>query len=364
VSSLFSTTNRGAIRLLSAFPFLATARNFNDQRPSNNGTFGENNPGLGLDGALTSGALLLQSNQPKATALGYRTNLGYFNPSPNAIDVTFNVRTPDGTLVAPPSKTTIAPWSNDQPAWYQLIPGIPSDQQTLTNFYVTFTSTKPVYLFSSVVDNKTDDSIHQPAVAVPAAMTQPVGGGQSASPQGTITVPPSDTSASAGSVVNFQGTGTDPNGEALTVHWDFGDSASGTGYSTSHSYASTGTFTVTMTVTNTDGLSDPNPPTRTITVTPAQQGGAPTGTITTPAGNTSAYTGYQVSFAGTGTDPQGETLTGHWDFGDGGTATGFTVTHTFMNSGVYTVTFTVTNTDGVSDPHPPTRTITVTDYGY
>jgi len=117
-------------------------------------------------------------------------------------------------------------------------------------------------------------------------------------------------------------------------------------------------------VTDTSALSDPNPPTRTITVTAPQQSGPPTGTITTPSGNSSAYAGYDVNFAGTGTDPNGESLTATWDFGDGYTMPGFSVSHTFNSAGVYTVRFTVKNTDGVSDPHPPTRQVTVTNYGY
>lgn len=365
VSSLFNTSNRGAIRLLSAFPILGMAHNFNDQRPSGNGTFGEDNPGLGLDGALTSGALVLHSNRPKTDALGYRTNVGYFNPSPYAIDVTFNVRTPSGTLVAPASKATLPAWSDDQALFYQFIPGIPADQQTLDNFYITFTSTKPIYLFSSLVDNKTDDSIHEAAIPVPAALTKPVGSAQSASPQGIITEPAGNITSTVGTAINFQGSCTDPNNEAVTVTWDFGDNTTAVGYTATHTYTSTGVFTVKMTGRNTDGVSDPNPPTRQITVNAAQQSGPPTGTITMPAGNSSAYTGYVVSFAGTGTDPKGETLTATWDFGDGHTATGFSTTHTFSPAGVYTVTFTVKNTDGVSDPHPPTRKITVSDYtGY
>lgn len=362
VSSLFGANDRGAFRLLSAFPFAALARNYNDQRSNGHGTFGEDNPGLAMSAGLSSGALPLNSNRPKADALGYRTNVGYFNPSPNPIDVTFNVRLPDGTLVAPPSKTTLPPWSDEQVPFYQLIPGIPAAQDTLDNFIITFTSTRPVYLFSSVVDNVSDDSIHELPVPVPTALTQPVASAQATSPAGTITVPPSGESVSAGSAVNFQGTGTDPHGESLTVTWDFGDGNSAMGYTASHTYASTGTFTVTMTVKNTDGVSDPNPPTRTITVNPAQQASAPSGTITMPAGNTTAYTHYAVDFAGTGTDPKGESLTATWNFGDGMTVSGFTVSHMFASAGVYTVTFTVKNTDGVSDPNPPTRTITVTDY--
>ncbi len=363
VSVLFNAGTRGAIRLLSAFPFAETARNYNDQRPVGGGTFGEDNPGIGLSGALTSGALLLNSNQPKSDGVGSRTNVGYFNPSPYPIDVTFNVRTPDGVLVAPPSKTTLPPWADEQAAFYQFIPGIPPSQDTLANFFITFTATQPVFIFSSMADNKTDDGIHQAPIPVPAAMTQPVVSALSP-PTGTITQPPGDTSVTQGTGVNFQGTGTDPQGEALTVNWTFGDGGTGTGYSASHTYTSTGTYTVTMTVTDTSALSDPSPPTRTITVTAPQQSGPPTGTITTPSGSTSAYAGYDVNFAGTGTDPKGESLTGTWDFGDGNTATGFSVSHTFNSAGIYTVTFTVKNTDGVSDPHPPTRMVTVTNYGY
>jgi PKD repeat protein len=364
VSSLFGAATRGAIRLLSTFPFVETARNYNDQRSTGGGTFGEDNAGLGVNGALTSGAMILNSNQPQTSGLGLRTNVGYFNPSPYPIDVTFNVRIPDGTLVAPPSKTTLPPWSDDQAVFYSFIPGIPGDQNTLTNFAITFTSTMPIYLFSSVADNVTSDGIHQAPVPVPAALTQPVASTQPLPPTGTITVPAGNTTATMGAAVSFVGTGTDPQGEALTVSWNFGDGGSGSGYSASHSYASTGTFTVTLMVTNTDGLSDPNPPTRQITVTQAPASGPPTGTITEPATSTSAYTGYAVSFIGTGTDPQGETLTGTWSFGDGGTATGFSTSHTFSYAGRYTVTFTVKNTDGLSDPNPPTRQITVTDYGY
>ena len=364
VSTLFSASTRGAIRLMSAFPFAETARNYNDQRSTGGGTYGEDNPGLGVDGALTSGALLLNSNQPQTSGQGFRTNVGYFNPSPYSVNVTFNVRNPDGSLVAPPSTTTLPPWDDDQALFYQFIPGIPSSQDTLTNFYITFTASNPIYLFSSPVDNVTGNGIHQTPVPFPAAMTQPAGGSQSAAPTGTITMPPGNISVTQGTAVQFQGTGSDPKGEALTVHWDFGDSSIGSGYSASHTYANTGTFTVKMTVTNTDGISDPNPPTRVITVASAQQSGPPTGTITTPSTNITAYTGYPVSFAGTGTDPKGETLTAKWDFGDGTNATGFTATHTYSSTGTYTVTFTVTNTDGVSDPNPPTRTINVINYAY
>jgi len=81
-----------------------------------------------------------------------------------------------------------------------------------------------------------------------------------------------------------------------------------------------------------------------------------------PTQDINAYPGDSVDFAGTGTDPKGETVTGAWNFDDGQSATGMKVSHAYLHQGVYMVTFTVTNADGVKDPNPPTRTITVTSY--
>ncbi|MUV88763.1 PKD domain-containing protein [Halapricum sp. CBA1109] len=46
------------------------------------------------------------------------------------------------------------------------------------------------------------------------------------------------------------------------------------------------------------------------------------------------------------TDPDGSIVSYEWDFGDGTTATGETVSHTFPSPGQYTVTLTVTDGDG------------------
>jgi PKD repeat protein len=58
-----------------------------------------------------------------------------------------------------------------------------------------------------------------------------------------------------GTAVSFSGSGsTDPQGQALTYAWNFGDSSTGTGVSPTHTYATLGTFTVSLAVTNTSGL--------------------------------------------------------------------------------------------------------------
>jgi len=88
----------------------------------------------------------------------------------------------------------------------------------------------------------------------------------------------------------------------------------------------------------------------------------PTGTITNPASNVTTTAGQSVSYSGTGTDPDG-TISGYsWSF-PGGTPSSSLLANagnvTYTNPGVYVTTFTVTDNAGLSDPHPPTRTITV-----
>lgn len=58
-----------------------------------------------------------------------------------------------------------------------------------------------------------------------------------------------DLSVSEGEVVRFDASGsTDPDGDALSYHWDFGDGATATGVSPEHVFADDGSYTVTLTV--------------------------------------------------------------------------------------------------------------------
>ena len=90
----------------------------------------------------------------------------------------------------------------------------------------------------------------------------------------------------------------------------------------------------------------------------------PTGAITSPATNTTIGVGQSVIFAGTGTDPNPNgSITGYsWVF-PGGTPAASSVQNpgavTFSAAGTDVASLTVTDNSGLSDPNPPTRTITV-----
>ena len=59
-----------------------------------------------------------------------------------------------------------------------------------------------------------------------------------------------------------------------------------------------------------------------------------------------------VTFNGSGSsDPDGSIASYAWTFGDGGTATGVTTTHTYQAAGTYTAVLTVTDNQGATDDH-------------
>ncbi|PYM23917.1 MAG: hypothetical protein DMD78_10745 [Candidatus Rokuibacteriota bacterium] len=97
-----------------------------------------------------------------------------------------------------------------------------------------------------------------------------------------------------------------------------------------------------------------------ITSTPGNQ--PPTGTITSPSGDMTIRAGQSVTFAGSGTDPDGSIAAYAWAFPGGTPDSSTSATPgavAFSTPGVYDVTLIVTDNAGTSDPSPPTRRITV-----
>jgi hypothetical protein len=88
----------------------------------------------------------------------------------------------------------------------------------------------------------------------------------------------------------------------------------------------------------------------------------PTGTITSPATDVTITAGQSVSFSGTGSDPDGTISAYSWAFPGGSPSTSSLANPgnvIYPSTGSFVATFTVTDNAGLTDPHPPNRTITV-----
>lgn len=147
------------------------------------------------------------------------------------------------------------------------------------------------------------------------------------------------------SIVNFDASTTTNNGaaclNACSYAWNFGDGTSGTGISTTHEYRTISTFQVTLTVTDVRGaqastvrpvtVSASTPPTASFVMSP------------TPAGvNTDVFFNAEQSRA---TLPRRIVNYG-WNFGDGRTASGVTVSRAFPFTGTYNIVLSVTDDAG------------------
>jgi PKD repeat protein len=133
---------------------------------------------------------------------------------------------------------------------------------------------------------------------------------------------------------------TDGDGDPLTYAWTFGDGGMGTGVSPTHTYTTAGTFTATVTVSDDHGGSASA--SAQVTVQAANQ--IPSASA---GGPYSARVNDAVTFsAGGSTDPDGDTLTYAWTFGDGATGSGVSPTHTYTAANTFTATVTVSDGRG------------------
>ncbi len=176
------------------------------------------------------------------------------------------------------------------------------------------------------------------------------GGGNT--PVATFTATPD--SGIAPLTVQFDASASsDPNGDALTYSWDFGNGQTSTLVNPSATFTGIQTYTVTLTVS--DGTNISSPFTKTIEVSDGNIAPVADFTATPMSGIAPASVSFDAS---TSSDENGDTLTYTWDFGDGNTGTGVTASHIYVTTGEYVATLTVS--DG-SKQNTTTRTITVTD---
>ncbi|HEX2899697.1 MAG TPA: PKD domain-containing protein, partial [Bacteroidia bacterium] len=124
--------------------------------------------------------------------------------------------------------------------------------------------------------------------------------------------------------------------------WDFGDGNTATTQAPCHTYAAAGNYTVSLVVTDVNGcnntvvmlnyVSVSTPPT-------AAFSGAPLSACSPPL---------NVTFTNTSTGGAGP-LSYQWDFGDGGSSTLNSPTHTYNATGAFTITLIATDANGCTD---------------
>ena len=138
------------------------------------------------------------------------------------------------------------------------------------------------------------------------------------------------------------------NGSSSTVSngtfaWDFGDGQTGAGVTVTHQYPRSGTFTVTLSVTSDTRATSTSSRTINVSATLPPTTANFTFSPTNPAINQDVV--FNTIAQGPGGIVAGIFA---WDFGDGGTGAGATVTHRYARGGTFTVTLRVTTDTGLS----------------
>lgn len=146
------------------------------------------------------------------------------------------------------------------------------------------------------------------------------------------------TNGNAPHTVQFDA--TDSSGQIDSYVWDFGDGSTGTGEVVTHTYAKPGTYQAVLTVVGPGGQA-----TGTTEITVTQAPNAPTASIR--ADPVSGNIPLTVNFAASETTGQIDTY--QWDFGDGTTAAGASVSHTFGQEGTYSVRLIITGPGGTGE---------------
>ena len=158
----------------------------------------------------------------------------------------------------------------------------------------------------------------------------------------SVALNPATISSRNNKSLNFNADATDPAGKTLTYQWDFGDGTVQAGSNTiSHAYSRNGNYIVKVTVDNGDGG------------VASASGTVQIGDNRAPSSPVINVGEHQpvnelIPFGVSSSDPDGDTLTYLWDFGDGQTSTDSAPSHSYAVVGPYTVHVTVTDELGLS----------------
>jgi PKD repeat protein len=165
----------------------------------------------------------------------------------------------------------------------------------------------------------------------------------------TVNAPPvadagEDRQVGVGEEVLFDGARShDPDGGIVAYGWDFDDGATAAGVNARHRFQKSGRYEVGLTVEDDAGL----PNSRVTDMALVVVNAAPEPAIAAP---TALCPGEAGTFAADGSrDPDGQGLAFAWSFGDGQTAQGQSVTHTYRAPGLYDLTLAADDGTGLAN---------------
>lgn len=173
-------------------------------------------------------------------------------------------------------------------------------------------------------------------------------------PPSTPSKPSGETNGCTGVTYTYSTSATDPNGDSIKYGWDWnGDGVVDywTGYYTSgstcyasHTWNSAGTYYVRVKAMDSRGAESGWSQALVVTITANSPPDA--NFWYSPSEPTTEDV---IQFHDSSSDPDGDSLTYHWDFGDGTTSSERNPTHQYAEPRTYTVTLTVTDEYGASD---------------
>ena len=169
---------------------------------------------------------------------------------------------------------------------------------------------------------------------------------------------------SSDGTVEFENKSTDPDAgdkDNLTYKWSFGDNSESTEVSPTHKYAESGDYKVELVAY--DGKDYSSTETMTIHVEIKDEPG-PVDDNNPPVADFTQETKEDhvtVQFTNNSSDPDGDTLTYKWDFGDGTTSTEKNPSHTYTEFKTYKVVLTVYDAKQLSNEKSVQITITDPD---
>jgi len=162
LQELFGFTGTGSLRIVAAKGEIAVAsRTYNDDR---GGTYGQSIPGTGLARALAGGqeGRLVQLAYSGDRSQGFRTNIGFLNPTSNDAKATLQLHSGDGELLGS-QDVELKPFS------YMQLNDVfrDTERQLLEDAFavvVPDASTSRLFAYASVVDNRSGDPVYLSAV--------------------------------------------------------------------------------------------------------------------------------------------------------------------------------------------------------